>query len=242
MYDVDSFVDNLYVIFNQSYMVNAIEKYIKDSQEEFTSKNKPRVLEIGCFTGRLRTFITQQRIFVNYTGIDVRQDYIDNHTLGNRKSVKMLCEDVTDEISVESDSVDVCVCSEVLEHIDQEKYPRILENIHRVLKDGGKFIVGFPMNTKERTFHYPERETGLGHVNFPVYEDFIALAQKKGLHLETFDSSYSVKSSYRMSKEVRQSSIYKKIRGMLGAPVARALMMTLEEDHTGGGFFTFVKR
>jgi predicted SAM-dependent methyltransferase len=154
----------------------------------------------------------------------------------------MLCEDVTQGLSLDDDSVDVCVCSEVLEHIDEEKYPVVLKNIHRVLKQGGRFVVGFPINTRERQFHDPEKEKGMGHVNFPVYEDFIELARSVGFNVRVYDSSYSVKSSWRITKENRNTEVYTKIRDRLGAPVARAIMMTLDDNQTGGGLFTLEKR
>jgi SAM-dependent methyltransferase len=239
LYDEDSFIDSMFITFVQSYLVNVVQKYADENG--FDSQNKPTILEVGCYNGRLRTFITQNRCFIDYIGVDVRKDYIDNHRVGNRKSVKMLNEDVTQGLSIDDNSVHIAVSSEVLEHITSEKWPALLRNVHAKLRPGGMFVVGFPMNTSDTKYHDPMRETSLGHVNFPVHDEFIKLAEDCGYKFEKFDSIYSVKSSYRMPPEMKNSEVYKKVRSRLGAQIARAVAMTLEDGHTGGGFYTLRK-
>ena len=95
------------------------------------------------------------------------------------------------------------------------------------------------MNTKAKMFHNLEKEKGLGHVNFPVYQDFINLCQNIGFTLHHYDSGFTLKSSYRVPNY--KDPLYKKLRDRLGSPVARAIWMTIDNNHTGGGYFTFDK-
>lgn len=236
---LDSFVDSMFIVFVQSYLVNAVQKFCSENNK--TSKDRARVLDIGCFNGRLFQFMVQQRTFVEYTGVDVRRDYIDSSPYGRRKDVTLLCEDVTEGLSVPRESIDIAVSSEVLEHIHDSHWPNVLKNIRNTLVPGGLFVVGFPMNTEEKTYHYPEKEKSLGHVNFPCHDSFKSLVESAGFEVVDFDSCYSLKSSYRIPKEVRESAGYKKIRSMCGSQVARAWAMTFESDHTGGGFYTLKK-
>jgi hypothetical protein len=114
-------------------------------------------------------------------------------------------------------------------------------NIFKLLKTGGRFIVGFPHNTKDKIFHRTENEVSLGHINFLIHEDFIKYMEETGFKLISFTPGYSIKSSYRMSKELREKEIYKRIKSRLGGFVARAVMMSIVNEFTGGGYYVFEK-
>ena len=239
----ESYVDNQFIIFSQSYLLEKLRLFTKKCGP-FPNNNKQRanVLELGCYNGRLMHFMTQLWIFVNYTGVDVRKDYLETSIVGGRKDVNLLCEDVTKGLSVPDDSIDMIVSSEVLEHLNAADLPNVMQTLSNKLRKGGKMTIAFPMNTAEKAFHDLEKEKGLGHVNFPVHDQFIQLADAVGLDLESFDSGFSLKSSYRIPKHIRDSKEYKKIKALMGSSVARGYAMTIDDDHTGGGYYNFVKR
>ncbi len=232
----ESFIDNQFVIFSQAYLINAVQEFCNLYGHD--SKNRARVLELGCYNGRVMHFMTQQMLFVNYTGVDVTQKYLTHSPVQRRKDVTLLCEDVTQGLSVANGSQDMVICSEVLEHINAPDLPGVIQTLYDKLAIGGRLVVSFPMNTRDKQFHKLEKEKGLGHVNFPVYEDFILLCESIGFTHVKYDSGFSLKSSYRCDYK---DPLYKKFRSRLGSPVARAIWMTLTDDHTGGGYFTFDK-
>ena len=139
------------------------------------------------------------------------------------------------------ESQNIVVSSEVLEHIHADKLEDTMRELYRILAPGGRLVVAFPMNTKERQFHFLEKEVNLGHVNFPVHDDFIALAQSIGYQFVKFNSGFSLKSKYRIPKKIKMTKEFQRIRNMLGTHVARAYAMTVDDDHTGGGYYTFDK-
>ena len=234
----ESYIDNQFVIFSQSYLMNQVQIYNKEKGH--TTKNRVQLLELGCYNGRVMHFMTQQMLFVDYTGVDVTQKYLAHSPVARRKDVTLLCEDVTKGLSVADNSQDMIISSEVLEHINPEDLPGVMKTLYNKLKKGGRCCVAFPMNTRDKMFHNLEKEKGLGHVNFPVYEDFIELCENIGFTLHHYDSGFSLRSSFRTPRAGKEP-LYDKLRSRLGSPVARAIWMTLIDDHTGGGYFTFDK-
>lgn len=239
----ESYIDNQFIIFSQSYLLEKIRLFTKKNAP-FTQNTKDRanILELGCYNGRLMHFLTQAWTFVNYTGVDVRSDYLETSMVAKRKDVTLLCEDVTKGLSVPDDSMDMIVSSEVIEHLNESDLPGVMQTLSNKLRRGGKMTIAFPMNTDEKEFHNLEKEENLGHVNFPVHDKFIELADNVGLSLESFDSGFSLKSSYKIPKSIKQSAEFQKIRKLLGTQVARCYAMTIDDNHTGGGYYNFVKR
>ena len=45
----------------------------------------------------------------------------------------------------------------------------------------------------------------------------------------------------QIHKQIKLSKEYQRIRNALGSPIARAYAMTVDPDHTGGGYYTFDK-
>jgi len=236
----ESFIDNMFVIFSQSYLINAVTKRAAELGKNNTD-NKLNLMELGCYNGRVHHFLIQQMTVTQYTGVDVRKDYLDSSVVARRKDAKLLCEDVTQGLSVPKGSQDMIISSEVLEHINADKLPGVIQTLFEALTPGGRMVLGFPMNTRATEFHSLEGEKNLGHVNFIVHEDFIDLCQQTGFKYVKHDSSYSIRSSYRLPNSVKKDPVYIKLKETLGSPVARAIFLTLTSDDTGGCFYTFEK-
>ncbi len=237
----ESYIDNQFVIFSQSYLIAAIQKFIKGKTFPGNVKERPNVLELGCYNGRVMHFMTQLWTFVNYIGVDVRKDYLDTSLVAKRKDVTFLCEDVTKGLTVPDKSQDIIVSAEVLEHINASDLKGVMQTLYNKLRDGGRLVVCFPNNTKAKQFHFLEKEKNLGHVNFPVHEDFIKLAENIGFTHTHYDSGFSIKSKYTIPKHIKLTKEFQRIRNALGTNVARAYAMTVDPDHTGGGYYTFDK-
>ncbi len=232
-----SYIDSLFVIFSQSFLINGIGKYMSDKK----TTNKIDVLEIGCYNGRLMNFLIQNRIFVNYIGIDIRQDYLNLSTVANRKDVKLLCIDASKKLPMKEKSMDIVCMTEVLEHLKYDIMIEMLKNISKVLKNNGRLLIGCPINTKDKIFHKIENERLFGHVQFPIHEDFIKLCKKFNLNLLEYFPGYSLRSSFRFSKEIRENIIYKRLKKQLGSSVARTVFISVSNKHTGGGYYIFEK-
>lgn len=240
----ETFMDNTFVVFSQGYLINQVAIWQKEFNDSkgYDGKNPPPVLDIGCYNGRLWTFMKERFIFTDYKGVDYQQKYLDEAFSKPSRLFDLKQCDVTQGLPYGDESFEMVLSSEVFEHIEGHHYPALMSEIYRVLKPGGRAVLGFPMNTKDTEFHSVEKELKrLGHVNFPVHEDFIQLGIDSGFTHKKFDSSYTTSSSYRISKEVKNKNYYEKIKNALGSNVARAVSMIVEDNHTGGGFYTFDK-
>lgn len=238
----ETFKDNTFVVFSQGYLIEQVKAEIKKKQYGSTVGNQPKVLDIGCYNGRLFAFMGQSQCYVEYEGVDYMQKYLDMSNTKSSKRYNIQQCDVTNGLPFPDNHFEFVVSSEVFEHIESKHYPFLLKEIHRVLKDDAVAILGFPMNTLSNTYHTVENELkSLGHVDFPVHETFIKTGEDVGLKFELFDSSFTTSSSWRISKKRKQTEEHKRIRRMLGSDVARAIAMIVDEDHTGGGFYTFRK-
>lgn len=229
-----SFVDCMFVLFSQGFHV----KFIEDMN---TIKDPMNVLELGCYNARLMNHLIQRKVRVTYTGIDVRQEYLDDSELKDHEDVTLLCEDVTKGLSVASNTQDIVVCSEVFEHLDADDLAPSVKELCRVLKNGGKLVTSFPMNTREKVFHEVDNEKDLGHVNFPVHEDYIDLLTSCGMSLSEFYSGFSIRSSYKPRDSIRNSYEYNYFYRNFGQRMAIAYAMTVDTFHTGGGYYIHYK-
>jgi len=237
----ESYIDNQFVIFSQSYLINSIIEFNKGKTFTGNKKDRINILDLGCYNGRVMHFLTQVWTFVNYIGVDVRRDYLERSPVIKRSDVTLLCEDVTLGLSIPDNSQNMIVSSEVLEHIRADKLKIVMQNLYNKLTPEGRLVVAFPMNTKDKQFHFLEKEVNLGHVNFPVHEDFIDLAKSIGFTFIKYNSGFSLKSKYRIPKHIKNTKEFQTIRNSLGSHVARAYAMTIDPDHTGGGYYTFDK-
>lgn len=101
-----------------------------------------RILDFGCGRGRYLD-VYRQRIPVNLLfGTEIRLDWL--------KEVKekgyhaILLSTDGDTLPFPDESFDVVFSSNVIEHIPNSQYLIYLREIHRILKPGGRFVVGTP--------------------------------------------------------------------------------------------------
>ncbi len=103
--------------------------------------NNPVIIEAGCGTGHVLEEIVKNIDNTNLTGIDPLQWWLDKakERLGTKaKLLKSFAED----LPFESKSVDIAICTEVLEHVINPKI--VLNELQRVIKDNGIIIISIP--------------------------------------------------------------------------------------------------
>lgn len=103
-------------------------------------KNKV-VLDAGCGSGKFLPVVSKLAKY--YYGIDASSEqlFLANNKIINKEKVTLLCLDLCD-ISLEDNSVDIIYLSWVLGTIlDLDKRERVLKELLRVLKPGGKILL-----------------------------------------------------------------------------------------------------
>jgi ubiquinone/menaquinone biosynthesis C-methylase UbiE len=101
---------------------------------------KGNVLDVGCGQSPYRFLLKPQ---VTYYGIDIVD--ADKFDYRNPAITPFNGED----IPFENEKFDAFICTEVLEHV--EKYQKLTDEIHRVLKKGGRGIITIPWSAR---YHY----------------------------------------------------------------------------------------
>lgn len=112
-------------------------KHIEYLFERFFNEKVSSLIDAGCGTGFNLKFWSKYATQVS--GIDQyadrsKYDYSDN------TSIEVVIGDVTN-LLVESESVDIVISLDVLEHVDDKK---MISEIMRVLRPGGSFIASIP--------------------------------------------------------------------------------------------------
>ena len=100
-----------------------------------------RALDVGCGTGRVAVRLAEQGFSVD--ALDVEEKVLDI-ARGVAERCKLdisfiLCDFAHERDRYASDSYDVVVCMEVLEHV--ENWQSLVEGMRRVLKPGGTLII-----------------------------------------------------------------------------------------------------
>lgn len=107
-----------------------------------SSHRRGRLLDIGC--GAYPLFLLRTSFSEKY-GLEKKSVY-QAHTLPFQSHIKLIECDLEkgERIPLPSNWFDVITMLAVFEHIEPYKAPRLLSEIHRTLKPGGKFILTTP--------------------------------------------------------------------------------------------------
>jgi len=129
--------------------------YKEHSRNDAILKRLPRgklkVLDLGCGDGYLSCKIAERGF--NVTSVDLSQNRLDKFKAQAEKlNIKQVLGDIT-KIEFPSESFDVIVCSEVIEHLPNFK--AVLAEACRLLKKGRYFIVTVPNNEKLKIISCP---------------------------------------------------------------------------------------
>ena len=110
-----------------------------------TTENK-KILDFGCGENKYKKFFSEKNHFI---GVDIK--------VSGRGLEKKKPDIFFDGISLpfENSEFDIVICTEVLEHV--EDFENSLNEIHRVLKPGGKGIITMPFITAEHEIPYDFR-------------------------------------------------------------------------------------
>ncbi len=149
---------------------------------QYLSQHVPQgasLLDVGCGFGEVMSGIPDG---YRLHGID----YADSNVRVAREILKDGVEvkhGSIYEIPYETASQDVCLCLEVIEHIDDDA--RALREIVRVLKPGGILITAVPS-----TYYWPQYEKLIGHFRHYTRRSFSDLLCRNGLVVTGYLPNY----------------------------------------------------
>ena len=114
-------------------------------------KGTQNVLDLGCGDGFLSYRMAEQGYQV--TSMDLSLNRLKRFKeQADRLNIKQIEGDIS-KVDLPSESFDLIVCSEVIEHLPN--YKEVLTEVWRLLKKGGHFIVTVPNNQRLKIFTCP---------------------------------------------------------------------------------------
>jgi SAM-dependent methyltransferase len=140
---------------------------------------RAKLLDIGCGLGDVLAGLTGdfEMFGFDYAASNVR---IASRRLKGKAEI---CQASIYELPYESNSIDVGICLEVLEHIEDDA--RAVREIARVLKPGGFLVAAVPY-----TYYWPQYKAMMGHFRHYTRESFTRLMDQNGLRTEAYLPNY----------------------------------------------------
>ncbi len=126
--------------------LSELENYnpvIEDLIDRFISDDKSqKIIDLGCGCGKIVHYL-QMKGFKNTSGVD---GSIQQYELAKNLGVKNV--EHNDAIQalrdLETGSVDTIIAYDLLEHLDSKELIEFIDEIHRVLKNDGSWIIHIP--------------------------------------------------------------------------------------------------
>jgi 2-polyprenyl-6-hydroxyphenyl methylase/3-demethylubiquinone-9 3-methyltransferase len=154
--------------------------YIRGAVRALVS-GTPRILDLGCGGGLLAEDLTSLGTVL---GLDPSLPSIAAaaaHARANDREVRYVAA-VGEAIPLADEAVDVVVCSEVLEHVDDPD--RVVAEAARVLRSGGLFIYSGPNRTRLSRIllvQAPQDWLGVLPKNLHIWDRFVTASELTGL-------------------------------------------------------------
>jgi SAM-dependent methyltransferase len=106
------------------------------------TKNKIKILDYGAYDGKLLDILSESNFIYDSTSIELNLDVVNENK--NKKNVnnQLLHINKNTDLPFEDKTFDVVLLIGVIEHIHNQK--KILDELNRILKNGGHFIVAVP--------------------------------------------------------------------------------------------------
>ena len=172
------------VIFSRNYLL--VDGFIKRETGKLMRKflrENTIFFDIGCGDMSLSSYLPKDYM---YNAMDVSLSLFHLRKIGNRrKKINVALASATD-IPLDSNTINLAVCTEVLEHIvDIDK---ALLEIHRILTPGGTILVSIPNN---HCYKYQKKGPHPDHVNNWTFMEFKDYMEKnKFLFLDGYMKGY----------------------------------------------------
>ena len=106
--------------------------------EEIEKSESGKILDVGCGNGNLFTLLPKNKY--ELYGVDFSQNMIIEAKSKCRNATFSVAD--AEMLPFDDDSFDIVVCNASFHHYIHPD--RVLEEMHRVLKDGGKLLIGDP--------------------------------------------------------------------------------------------------
>ena len=171
--------------------------------KKYNLKDDGLMLDVGCGEGRHIFGVMQDHPLMKCIGIDMDKASLNKAEEGYEyfKSISNAGAEFfigsAYSLPFESDSFDLIVCSEVLEHLHE--YNDAIKEIHRVLKPGGKFYASVPASWPEKICWHLSKEYQNqpgGHLRIFNQNNLVDEIKGEGFKFLSSERFHSIHSPY----------------------------------------------
>lgn len=127
-------VPAVYNLFSRMMAGNARQEFVHTYVKP---KENDKILDIGCGPGNVLGCIPFP---VDYTGVDVDQNYITHAAKEYGNKGRFLCQFANRTTFPESDVYDIVIASGLIHHLTDDAARELFETAHHVLKKGGRLV------------------------------------------------------------------------------------------------------
>lgn len=175
------FYDNFFKAEDEDLYAQDLRYLLRSQEIQRTLADLPTqaiVVDTGCGLGHLLSDLSKTRSDLQLYGIDYSQASatLVQKRLGLAAQVQ---QGSLLKLPFDDYFADAVICLEVLEHISDENKP--LEEIHRILKKGGRLIVSVPSH-----YYFPEYLPLIGHYRHYQREAFVAKLNQAGFAVKSY--------------------------------------------------------
>lgn len=169
-------------------------------------EEKPsNVLDIGCSSGNISSFLVAKKIRV--FGLDI---VFDKLLEARRKGLNIIMADISKEFPIRNNTLDCVLAGEIIEHVINTDY--FLDEIRRVLKKDGSLVISTPnlANLENRLRlligRYPifadYTSRGDNHVRAYTGRALVKQLRERAFKIEKYTGSFIPPVSYSLFKKI----------------------------------------
>lgn len=181
------------------------------------TKNGYVVLDLGCGKAELFERLWKNGSRCTYVGIDYSRASLDKrkHLIKKASNIVsgiLIQDDFSKEICLKSESVDIVIFSEVIEHFEKEDGVKVIREIKRVLKPGGELVI---------TTSIGKNKPLAGHKHEYTYNEFVELVEVAGFDIE---KTYGLFSDKEDTFTPAEREVFDSLKEFYGAKMARTIL------------------
>ena len=155
------------------------EKILVEIERKFTSKKDISILDIGCGTGGLLSFLRQNN-YTNLQGIDYSDNSISFSKLRNLNVKKVNIDNI--DIIFQHQQFDVIICNDVFYCLHKTQIVKALQNIQTLLKPSSIFL----SNNNAFNIFYGTHDMAVGGKWRFTLKDFQEFTEKTSLQIQYY--------------------------------------------------------